>query len=45
MLGMATPFADNSLLKPCVLDEFYTGSFIWKSINEIDEVHDQNSLF
>jgi hypothetical protein len=45
MLGMATPFADNPLLKPCMLDEFHTGSFSCKSINEIDDAPDQNRLF
>jgi len=28
-----------------MLDEFHTGSFIWKSINEIDDIHDQTVYF
>jgi hypothetical protein len=36
--------ADDSLLNSLFFDEFNTGSFVWKPINEIDNVHGQNRL-
>jgi hypothetical protein len=37
--------AEDSLLHPLRSDEFNTGSFVWKPIDEIEDVHGQNRLF
>ena len=36
---------DDSLLDSLFFDEFNAGSFVWKPIDEIDDVHGQNRLF
>jgi hypothetical protein len=36
---------DDSLLDSLLFDEFNTRIFVWKPINEIDNIHGQNRLF
>jgi hypothetical protein len=36
---------DDPLLDSLLFDEFNAGNFVWKPINEIDNIHGQNRLF
>jgi hypothetical protein len=45
MLGTCAFLTDDTLLDSLHFDEFNTGSFVWKPINEIDNIHGQNRLF
>jgi hypothetical protein len=45
MIQSSTLLTDNSLMDPLFFDEFDTRRFVWKSINEIDNIHGQNRLF
>jgi len=40
-----TSFTGNPLMDSLSLDELNTRSFVWKPIDEIDDVHGQNRLF
>jgi hypothetical protein len=45
MLAAGTLLTDDPLLDSLLFDEFNAGSFVWKPIGEIDDVHCQNRLF
>jgi hypothetical protein len=45
MLDSSTLLTNDPLLDSLFFDEFNTGSFVWKPINEIDNIHGQNRLF
>ena len=45
VIATGAPLADDSLLDSLFFDEFNTRRFVWKPINEIDNVHGQNRLF
>jgi hypothetical protein len=45
MFATGALLTDDSLLDPLLFDEFNARSFIWKPINEIDNVDGQNRLY
>jgi hypothetical protein len=45
MFATGALLTDDSLLYSLLFDEFNARNFVWKPINEIDNVHGQNRLF